>query len=1327
MPNSSRSKPSRTASSRSRLAPQLEPSSRPGLAVDTSFSRHNGQAPKQVFPYESKTPELSFVSLSDVRALSTNTQETGKPRRGGTLKQRLENKVYVPNSRKKVAKEGKRGTENDHPPPYSRDITTGFQQTQGFNGFALQAPPLHKRIRGLRPEPLELSTDVSPSDRAIPIGIELPSTALSNHTMSPGSTVPYPQSPFQTQSSQLHGQELPTPTILITPAKEDFDLGLTSSPEHTRSGSRRRPSSSMYSSNTNGTHRYISDYERTPPVPPLPLFATKSNTSHRNGARESVVTDFEEQSTAPNPTSSRSKHALSLQTVFEEDRSVTTPEASPMSSRHISSYSNVPTPRRSKGWWNVVMSPFASSAKSTGGFFRSPSLPGDPDAESREPLLSGTSDMPSSERSGLEFSDRGSEGDEIHSAPATMYSQQNSRSGMSRPTPQRSDTAPSALDLGNADALNIYRVPSGGAASAFYDSNRSFPSMIGSRSESTARDVSEMDNWSPSQSVARLSRGFGSSTGDCRSSRGFRDSEIYRAPSRGEAAAYYDPSTRFSSSLGSEDEGSQMADSGRDSDPGSARDRASSGSFSDEEASDDLTRIASRSAISGGSTPALSASRRTLSAAPSEGESDLYSPGYPSATPMVEDAQMGTYMGPLSSNGQPSEVDVASLRTQTPMAPGYGDGLGAATMSSRGPNNSDYGGTASSKTTPCESESQHSRNGYSELGISDAGSERVGSSVGTMSGQTTPHESQHSRNGSSGLGISDAESERVGSSVGTMSGQSTPYGSQHNRNDSSGLGISHSKSRLGTDYGSSVGTMSGQSTPYAPGSQHSRNNSNGLRYSDAGSERALFPPPRRFSEKASLSEFSSFEESSQTSKQRGTGRPWYRRFAWLLAGIVGLLLVLLIVLLAVFVPLHHNSMAVQAYWLNFTGFPPLPIGVATVVRPTTAREINGCVSQEHLWNCAMPTNEGQTTSSVTEPNFRFEIRFRDDRFPSNETSVALSNNTLSRRTLSQASHARDIVRRTAWENFLYSPSPPPPSEDDQIFLGRTTDRNAAPYNGEETPFYISLLDASAPSAHHDAGLEKRDFKYPLPTTTSSNSSSESSKDPDTDHSAAEASTDIADAIPYAAVSGNGGPASAQLYPFSLAQPLRLYNRGQSSEHYGFYTYFDRTLYVSDLSTSTIPDGNSTLAASAASNVPLDDATGVCTWSQTRLLVQIWTQKQGVASLDAAVPTDTPAVDSSANDMTAPGSFPYSVTVTLDRHGGDARQKGVYCHGLDDDHQVMNSVKTWVTENRAFDGKLINPAEVPTGNGTLLEKRGAGDNGGIDGGSGGCECQWQNWQ
>lgn len=314
-----------------------------------------------------------------------------------------------------------------------------------------------------------------------------------------------------------------------------------------------------------------------------------------------------------------------------------------------------------------------------------------------------------------------------------------------------------------------------------------------------------------------------------------------------------------------------------------------------------------------------------------------------------------------------------------------------------------------------------------------------------------------------------------------------------------------------------------------------------------------------------------------------------------------------------------------------------------------------------------------------------------------------------------------MVRRGSWLGGLLAPSPSPPSMDDQLFLGRTTDNVSAPYEGEETPFFLSLLDT--------APLQKRqESPYPYPTANMpANLSAETT-------AGRNATTAAPKSIPKANVASNGHPQAALLYPLVEAQPLRLYNRGRDDEHYGFYTYFDRTVYVAN-ATGSQSSSNGSLSADAA----LKDATAVCTWSQTRLRVSIWTRK-AAPSLRATpaesgstrvigngnTATNIPAVNSTANDMVSPGSFPYPITLSLDRHGGDAKQKGVYCYGLTSDGQVTDA-SIWVPEDRSFGGTLVNPAIVPGGNGKNSAKRDEVTYGGVDGGTGGCGCSWANWK
>ncbi|KAI7022536.1 hypothetical protein D0867_06503 [Hortaea werneckii] len=423
-------------------------------------------------------------------------------------------------------------------------------------------------------------------------------------------------------------------------------------------------------------------------------------------------------------------------------------------------------------------------------------------------------------------------------------------------------------------------------------------------------------------------------------------------------------------------------------------------------------------------------------------------------------------------------------------------------------------------------------------------------------------------------------------------------------------------------------------------------------------------------------------------------RPWYRRFFWPLAFAVTLLFLLLIVLIVAFVPTQrHGKTAVQAEWLNLTGFPALPIGVSTVIQPQLSREGSRCVSPEKLWSCDMPSNS-ENASSI--PNFRFQIVFRNGTVPRNETQVM--------RRSGGSTIAGRLAQRDDLKNYLYRSSPDPPPKEEQQFLGEYTDNLSAPFDGEQTPFYLTLVDPKP--LQSSAELRKRGGSpYPYPSSSRSNATSDNT----TTHSNRQ--------IPKPLLQTDGKPAQAVLYPFAEAQPLRLYNRGEADEHYGFYTYFERSMYVANVS-----GASEQLNAQATS---LEDASAMCTWSQTRFHVQLWTRKGAVAELNDMIPlSGLPAAQSTANNMTLQGSFPYPVTVTLDRHGGDAKEKGVYCYGLDEEKNVVQDVKMWVVEDRGAGGSLLNPAAVPGGQDARPEKREEEKLGGVDGGSGGCACQWQ---
>jgi hypothetical protein len=257
------------------------------------------------------------------------------------------------------------------------------------------------------------------------------------------------------------------------------------------------------------------------------------------------------------------------------------------------------------------------------------------------------------------------------------------------------------------------------------------------------------------------------------------------------------------------------------------------------------------------------------------------------------------------------------------------------------------------------------------------------------------------------------------------------------------------------------------------------------------------------------------------------------------------------------------------------------------------------------------------------------------------------------------------------------PSPAPPNVADLKFLGQTTDGNTAPFEGEETPLFITFQN---------------------PTTTATRLARRA--DPDDP-------TNITAVIPPPQLDSDGTAAAANLLPFPSAQPLRLYNRGTDDEYYGFYNYFDRSIFLKQIN-GTNRGGN---PADTDGGSTKDAANLRCTYSETRFLVQIWTRSK----------TSKPLLQSSSsngsNVFARPGTFPYPVTFTMDRHGGDAAKKNLYCYEMEDDGTIKNdaSKRYFQFEDRAFGGNLVN--------GTQGRPSATGP---IDGGSGGCRCQWQNW-
>ncbi|KAF2835540.1 hypothetical protein M501DRAFT_941909 [Patellaria atrata CBS 101060] len=376
-------------------------------------------------------------------------------------------------------------------------------------------------------------------------------------------------------------------------------------------------------------------------------------------------------------------------------------------------------------------------------------------------------------------------------------------------------------------------------------------------------------------------------------------------------------------------------------------------------------------------------------------------------------------------------------------------------------------------------------------------------------------------------------------------------------------------------------------------------------------------------------------------------------------------------------------------WLTISGFPPIPTGVSTIARPDPITQKTGCVKPSTMWSCALPKEEHDSISpnDPNQPNFKVEILF-------------------------QNATARDLGTGS------FAPSPPAPNLEDLAFIGNTTDQNVEPFEGEETPFFITLL---SPRKETPSRVVRRQ-EDEEPTSTSND-------------------FNIVTLIPPPSVVVGGVAAPAELLPLPESQPLRLYNRGEPEEHYGFYTYFDRSIFMKNINIRNDTENDfAAIPADQDGGSTIEGAQVRCTWAQTRFLVQIWTNSGdtmpllGAPSDSSSTPKPTSTfVPSSAdaptaNDFDQPGSFPYPVTITLDRHGGDLRSKMLYCYGMDNRSKIIRDLRKFYIETRDFGGELVNPAGGPFSFGdeipVAIEDGGPG---GIDGGNGGCSCQWANWR
>jgi hypothetical protein len=420
---------------------------------------------------------------------------------------------------------------------------------------------------------------------------------------------------------------------------------------------------------------------------------------------------------------------------------------------------------------------------------------------------------------------------------------------------------------------------------------------------------------------------------------------------------------------------------------------------------------------------------------------------------------------------------------------------------------------------------------------------------------------------------------------------------------------------------------------------------------------------------------------------------------WYFGLIVGFSIMMIVVItLATTLHRESNTVVGPSQWLNLTGFPPIFTGLSTIASPVNLETNTGCVFPATQWSCDLPKEQqaSVTPNPSNQPNFLLQIQWDNSSAANATFSNVTGNPKLGTRALvgnpvSAGQFIKSLLIKTR-QIVTFAPNPAPPSFAEEYFLGNTTDGIVSTNKaGEPTPFYISFLPPTE-SSFTKRLLLTRDSTNQFPN--------------------------ISDAIPPPSLNKDDTAQAANLLPLPFQQPVRLYDRGLPSEHYGFYSYFDRSIFlksITPLNQTNLGDGAVPDDENGGSTE--EEAGFRCTWAETRFLVQMWTRMNSTAQLLNSTSSSPPA---SGSNFTQPGTFPYPVTITLDRHGGDATRKMLYCYEMDTREGIVSSGKHLVGENRAFGGIIINPAAQ------IFQNESDPSLGGFDGGTGGCSCRWSNF-
>lgn len=429
-----------------------------------------------------------------------------------------------------------------------------------------------------------------------------------------------------------------------------------------------------------------------------------------------------------------------------------------------------------------------------------------------------------------------------------------------------------------------------------------------------------------------------------------------------------------------------------------------------------------------------------------------------------------------------------------------------------------------------------------------------------------------------------------------------------------------------------------------------------------------------------------------------------------------------------------SETVIPSQWLNLTNFPPIPTGISTVVGPDS-KAVTACVQPPTLWSCSLPKEQAESVApfSASQPIFVFQIQFDNNtrqlwnvtgQRPSRPTpvdrgtvlplaSLVSPSPTPSPRALAAGDGGVGIAsllrrfllgrREEPVSSLDLRSEPPPPKFEEMFFLGNTTDGVVSDDKaGEPTPFYITMLrsvnDTVGPNLLERRGSSTlKNVRADVPVQGNL--------------TAGPGDFNVSDAAPPPVLNKDGTGVDAVFLGFPKQQPLRLYDRGLPTERYGFYTYYSKTLYVKSVEPLLPGREQTPVPADLDGGCLKSEANFLMTWSSVRLKVEIWTRRNGTTTRlvggfgGAAAP----------GNGTQPGTMPYPVTVTLDTHGGEINNKWNFFRGVDERGRIVLNDAKVVLNNMNTTGDWVNPAN--DFNPSL---------GGLDGGTGGCKCEYTNF-